>query len=116
MYWLIKYDKISNGDSFSIIFDGYWECVDSGNDADTETREILALDVTALNETSLDITVKCKENYLPIVFTLNLEFSNADYNRDPNEYGLNINKKLPGIAICFQANEASPIIPNCEYY
>lgn len=75
--------------------------MDSGNDAETETREILSLDVTALNEAQLDITIKCKENYLPIVFTLNLEFTNADYTRDPNEYGLNINKKLPGIAICF---------------
>ena len=45
-----------------IYFDGYNECVESSNPTG-DGREILGIDVTAADESKLDIILKCKDTY-----------------------------------------------------
>ena len=62
VYRLLRYVKEGSGTSLVIYIDGYNECVESSNPVG-DGREILALDVTAADESKLDIIVKCKANF-----------------------------------------------------
>ena len=61
----------------------------------------MALDITGLDTNNLDIIIKCKEGFLPIVYTLDTGYTTVDYDLTPSEYGKNIMNKKPAISICF---------------
>ena len=97
---MVKFASTGSVSTLAITVDGYNECVNSDPNIG-DGRSILALDVTASNENSLDIIVKCKSGYLPIMYTLNMDYSSANYEADPGKYGDDLMFKQPAISICF---------------
>jgi hypothetical protein len=115
VYKLTKYSKIPKGESYELVFEGFNECVSSSSPS-TDGRAVLGFDIMALNQEQLDIIIKCKAGYLPIVYLTHLEYTNTKYQNQPENYVDNIIEKIPSIQVCYKATSNSPQIANCEYY
>ena len=83
-YKLINFESEGDDANFTTTIIGNRVC----DDDPEEGVEIYGLDLSGQNPLELDMILKCKDGFLPVILQNELTYSNLDYNQPPADYAI----------------------------